>query len=160
VKPSSTLKELQHSAFVISYPDNWQISGDSNSSVTIAPSAGVSQSAVAYGVVIGGAQDSNAGNLDEATQDLIKNLQQSNPNLRVSGSVQSVQVSGLQGRSINLAGTSPIQRNGRAVSERDWLVTVPRPQGGLLYLVFIAPADSFSEFQPTYRRMLQTLQLR
>ncbi|HWC20480.1 MAG TPA: M48 family metallopeptidase [Terriglobales bacterium] len=160
VRPSTNLKQLQHNAFTISYPENWQPMGDANSSVTIAPQAGVSQSAVAYGVVIGGAQDPNAGNLDQATQDLIQNLQQSNPNLRVSGNAQTVQVNGTEGRSINLTGTSPIQKNGQPLTERDWLVTVPRPQGGLLYLVFIAPSDTFSELRPTYQRMLQSLQLR
>jgi len=160
VKPSRNLKQLQHNAFVIAYPENWQPMGDANSSVTIAPQAGVSQNAVAYGVIIGGAQDQNASTLDQATQDLIQNLQQSNPNLRISGSAQTVQVNGMEGRSVNLTGTSPMQKNGQPVAERDWLVTVPRPQGGLLYLVFIAPTDSFGQLRPTYQRMLQSLQVR
>jgi beta-barrel assembly-enhancing protease len=160
VKPSATLKQLQHNAFDISYPDNWQVLGDASSNVTIAPQAGTSQGAVAYGVVIGGAQDTNANGLDEATQDLIRNLQQTNPNLRVSGNPKGVQVNGVQGRSVNLTGTSPIQQNGQALNERDWLVTVPRPQGGLLYLVFIAPENAFTQFRPTYQRMLQTIRLK
>jgi len=160
VKPSRNLKQLQHNAFTIAYPENWQPMGDANSNVTIAPQAGVSQSAVAYGVIIGGAQDQNASTLDQATQDLIQNMQQSNPNLRISGSAQAVQVNGMEARSVNLTGTSPIQKNGQPIAERDWLVTVPRPQGGLLYLVFIAPTDSFGQLRPTYQRMLQSLQVR
>jgi Zn-dependent protease with chaperone function len=159
-KPSSNLQPLQHNAFTISYPDNWQVFGDPNSNVTIAPSAAVGQNAIAYGVVIGGSQDQNADSLDQGTQDLIQNLQQSNQNLRVSGSARSIQVNGVDGRSVYLTGTSPVQKNGKSLGERDWLVTLPRPQGGLLYLIFIAPQNSFNQFRPTYERMLNTLQLR
>ena len=160
VRPSGTLKQLQHNSFTIAYPENWQPMGDANSSVTIAPPSGVSQNAVAYGVIIGGAEDQNANSLDQATQDLIANLQQSNPNLRIAGSAQAVQVNGMEGRSVNLTGTSPVEKNGQPVAERDWLITVPRREGGLLYLVFIAPSDSFGQLRPTYERMLQSLQLR
>lgn len=159
IRPSGSLKPLDHSAFRISYPSNWQAYGDANSSVTIGPPEAVSQGAVAYGVVIGGTNDPNASNLDDATQDLINNLQQAN-RLRVSGGPQSIRVNGVQGRSVNLTGTSPIQQNGRPLAERDWLVTLPRPQGGLLYLVFVAPENAFNQLQPTYRRMLDSLQLR
>ena len=51
-------------------------------SLTIAPKAGVAQNAIAYGVVANTAQDTNTGSLDQATQDLIQNLQQSNPGMR------------------------------------------------------------------------------
>jgi hypothetical protein len=153
------MKQLQHSAFSISYPENWQGSGDQQSTVTIAPQAGVGQGGIAYGVVIGGAQDSNATSLDQATADLVQTLQQSNPGLQVSGNMQNIQVNELQGRSVNLSGASPIQRNGQPLRERDWLVTVARPQGGLLYLVFIAPDRDFGQLRSTYERMLNSLQV-
>ena len=160
VKPSGKFTQFQHSAFNISYPDNWQASGDQNSDVTIAPQAAVSQGQVAYGVVIGGAQDSNAGSLDQATQDLVQNLQQSNPGLQASGNLQNIKINGIQGKSVNLIGSSPLQQNGQPLPERDWLVTVPRQQGGLLYMVFIAPQKEFSQLNPTYQKMLQSLQVK
>jgi beta-barrel assembly-enhancing protease len=160
VKPSGKFTQFQHSAFNISYPDNWQASGDQNSDVTIAPQAAVSQGQVAYGVVIGGAQNANAGSLDQATQDLVQNLQQSNPGLQASGNPQNIQVNGVQGKSVNLTGNSPLQQNGQPLPERDWLITVPRQQGGLLYMVFIAPQKEFSQLNPTYKKMLQSLQVK
>ena len=159
IRPTGNMKQLQHSAFSISYPENWQGSGDQQSTVTIAPQAGVGQGAIAYGVVIGGAQDSNATSLDEATADLVQTLQQSNPGLQVSGNMQNIRVNELQGRSVNLSGASPIQQNGQPLRERDWLVTVARPQGGLLYLVFIAPDKDFGQLRSTYERMLNSLQV-
>jgi Zn-dependent protease with chaperone function len=160
VKPSNTFTQFQHQAFTISYPDNWQASGSQTSDVTIAPQAAVSQGSIAYGTVIGGAQDANSSSLDQATQNLVQSLQQSNPGLKASDTPQNIQVNGVQGRSVNLTGNSPIQQNGTPVPERDWLVTVPRPQGGLLYLVFIAPQKDFSQLHPTYQKMLQSLQVR
>jgi beta-barrel assembly-enhancing protease len=160
VKPSGKFTQFQHNAFSISYPSNWQASGNQNSTVTIAPQAGVSQGAIAYGVIVGAAQDQSASSLDQAMRDLIQNLQQSNRGMQVSGNLGNIQVSGAQGRSVNLTSTSPIQQNGKALMERDWLVALPRRQGGLLYVVFIAPQNQFGQLSPTYKKMLNSLQLK
>ena len=161
ISPSGSFTQFRHNAFTIRYPSNWQSTGDQNSGgITIAPAAGVDQGEIAYGVIIGGAQDPNASNLDQAMQDLIQNLEQSNPGLQSSGSLQDIQVNGIRGRAVNLRGTSPIQQNGRRLPERDWLIGLPRPQGGLLYLVFIAPENQFSQLSPTYQAMLNSLQVR
>jgi len=52
IRPASAMKAFDHSQFQISYPENWQVFGDKNSSVTIAPQSGVSDNAVAYGVIV------------------------------------------------------------------------------------------------------------
>src|SRR5207248_7481837 len=70
VKPSGKFKQLQQGPVSISYPDNWQVSSDSNAGITIAPAAGASQGGVAYGVVINAGQDQTASSLDHATPDL------------------------------------------------------------------------------------------
>lgn len=158
VRPSGAFKRLEQRAFTISYPQNWQAQNDQNGT-TIAPAAGVAQGSIAYGVVVNGGQDPNASSLDQATQDLIGSLQQSNPGLRASGSMRRVSINGVSGRSIDLSGTSPLQRGSQPVAERDWLVTVPRPSGGLLYLIFIAPESDFGQIQPTYQQMLDSLQV-
>jgi Zn-dependent protease with chaperone function len=158
VKPSGNFTQLQQDVFSIAYPDNWKVAGDQNS-VTIAPPAGVAGGAIAYGVVIGAAQDQSATSLDQATQNLIQGLQRTNPGLQMSGSLKRVRVSGVSGRSATLIGLSPIQQNGNAAAERDWLITIPRSQAGLLYFVFIAPQDTFSRLQPTYRRMVSSIQV-
>ena len=128
--------------------------------IPIAPPAAVGQGAVAYGVVIGGGQDRNANSLDQATQDLVQNLEQSNPGLQTSGNPQPINVNGMEGRSVTLKGNSPIEKNGKPQPERDWLVTVPRSQGGLIYLVFIAPENDFSKLRSTYEKTLNSLQVK
>jgi beta-barrel assembly-enhancing protease len=158
VQPSDRFAQARQSGFSIDYPDNWKTAGDANSFM-IAPPAGVSQSGVAYGVVINPATNAN-GSLDQATQQVIRSLQQENPAMRVSSEISRVDVNGAEGRSVYLSGNSPVQANGQALPERDWVVTVPHPQGGLMYLVFVAPERDFAQLQPTYRRMLESLRLR
>lgn len=161
VQPSGNYKQLTQGPVAIAYPDNWQASADQQSGLTIAPAAGASQGAIAYGVVINGAQGSNGSSfdLDQATQQLIQSMQQSNPGMQASGSTSSIKVNGVQGRQVTLTGTSPVQQNGQALPERDWLVTLPYQQNGLIYLVFIAPQRDFKQLRPTYKHMLNTVRL-
>lgn len=156
VTPSGRFQTFDHAAFRISYPDNWQASGDSAASVTIAPRAGVADQSIAYGVVINGFRSRSANSLDQATRELLDSLIQANPGLRVSGQPQSIQVNGREAESLYLSGNSPIQGQ----RERDWLVTVPRSDGSLLFLIFIAPENDFDRMNPTFRQMLQSLQIK
>jgi hypothetical protein len=159
VKPSGTMQTFQGSVFTIQYPSNWQASTDpSTGGATIAPAAGAAAGTVAYGVVVGGTSQS-VGDLNQATQQLIQSLQQSNSGMSVSGSPTQITVAGQQAESVNLTSTSPVTQNGQPEQEHDWLVTVPRPQGGMLYLIFIAPQNSFHKLQGTYRTMLNSLQV-
>jgi Zn-dependent protease with chaperone function len=158
VRPSQNFRQAEQRTFTISHPENWQATG-SNNSFLIAPPAGVSQAGVAYGVVIDLAP-SAGGSLDEATQAVLDSLLKENPGMSVSSDVRNVQVGGVEARSVYLSGSSPVQRNGQPLPERDWLVTLPRRDGGLLYLVFVAPEQDFSELHPVYLKMLESLRLK
>jgi predicted Zn-dependent protease len=159
IQPSGQFQPYQNNVFAIEYPSNWTVMPSQNgSSVTIAPQAGVQQNAIAYGVMISGFQP-QAANLDDATQQLISSLEQDNPGLRPLGSVSRISVNGVQGRSVDLQGTSPIQGKNGAERERDWLVTVPMSTGQVLYVIFIAPDPDFSHLRPTFQQMLRSLRL-
>ncbi len=161
-EPSPSFRSFIHSDFEISYPSNWQVYGDQNSSVTIAPPNGVSKSAVAYGIMINTFQpeDPNA-TLDQATHELLVSLRQSNPDLREIGHDESIRLNGIAGRSVDLLGNSPLaDQGGRAGQERDWLVTVKRRDGSLLYTVSIAPDKDFESLRPTFEQMLKSLKLK
>jgi predicted Zn-dependent protease len=157
VQPSGNFKQLQQSGLSISYPDNWQAESGQNG-ITIAPAAGAAQGAIAYGVVISSARDQNASDLDQATRDLVQNLQQ-NSQVQPVGSVSRVSVNGMDGRSVELRGQSPVQRNGQPAPERDWLITLPNSQGGILYLIFVSPESDFDRLRPTFEKMLNSLRL-
>ncbi|HKE30558.1 MAG TPA: hypothetical protein VKD65_02460, partial [Candidatus Angelobacter sp.] len=96
----------------------------------------------------------------QATQDLVQSLQQSNPGLRATGNPSRIRVNGLDARSVYLSGNSPLQNNDQPLAERDWLVTVPISNGGLAYLVFVAPEKDFNQLRSAYEKMLGSLQVR
>ena len=159
VKPSGRFKQLQQGPVSISYPDNWQVSSDQTSGITIAPAAGASQGGVAYGVIINMGQDQNANSLDQVTQDLVQGLTQSNPGLRASGNAKSITINGVQGRTVDLIGNSPVQQNGQPLPERDRLVVLPRPDGSFVYMVFVAPQRDFNSLSSTYDKMLKSVRV-
>jgi len=157
---SHNTKTLDHNEFQMAYPDDWKVYGDQNSAVTIAPASGVSDNAIAYGVMVNGYQPEGSVNLDQATNELVSSLRQSNPDMRAIGHGEDIRVNGVGGKSIDLVGTSPIKQDGKSVSERDWLVALPRRDGSLLYMVFIAPDQDFSRMRPTFEQMLKSVKLK
>jgi Zn-dependent protease with chaperone function len=158
--PSSTFQNLSNNAFEVGYPSNWRVYGDPSSSVTIAPDGGVTQNAVAYGVIIEGFQPEADMSLDAATHQLINNLRQANSGLRTVGNDESIRVNGLPGRSQEMIGTSPIKQGNQILPERDWLVTTQRADGSVMYLVFIAPENDFAKLRPTFEQMLRSFRLK
>jgi beta-barrel assembly-enhancing protease len=161
-RPSANLKELDHNQFRISYPENWKVYGDQNSAVTIAPPDGISENAISYGAMISVYQPEKTGaGLDANTHELVASLKQSNPGLREIGRDEEIRVNGVAGRSEDLVGVSPVRdAQGSAVSERDWLVTLPRKDGSLLYVVFISPDPDFSQLRTTFEQMLRSLRVK
>jgi Zn-dependent protease with chaperone function len=158
IKPSGNFTQFKGANFSIGYPDNWTTNGDQNNTI-IAPPSGAPESGISYGVIVGNNVSSEVSSLDEATQRLAQGLLQDNPGMRISSEIKPLDVNGMQGRSLELAGNSPLQQNGKPLPERDWLVTLPRPQGGLLYLVFVSPERDFNQLHPTYQKMLESLQV-
>ena len=162
VTPSANLKPFNHNEYQISYPDNWQVFGDQSSNVTIAPKGGVSENAVAYGVMIANYQPEQSGaSLDNATHELLASLKQSNPDMKEIGHDETIRANGVSGRSVDLVGNSPLKDGqGKALEERDWVVTMPRRDGSILYLVFISPDKDFGTMRPAFEAMLRTLQVK
>jgi beta-barrel assembly-enhancing protease len=159
VRPSETMKEFEHNQFRISYPENWKVYGDQNSAVTIAPPDGISENAISYGAMISiYSPEKTSASLDANTHELVASLKQSNPSLREIGRDEEIRVNGVAGRSEDLVGVSPVRDSqGSAISERDWLVTLPRNDGSLLYVVFISPDTDFSRLRTTFEQMLRSL---
>jgi len=158
VKPSGEFTETRQNGFQISYPANWTSVAGQNS-LTIAPKAGVGQNAIAYGVVVSTAQDAKAGSLDQVAQDLIQNLQQSNPGMRQNGSVRSIEVNGTSAREVDLESNSPVQQSGAPLPEHDRVVVMPGTNGAYSNLIFIAPERDFNALQPTYHKILDSLRV-
>jgi hypothetical protein len=57
--------------------------------------------------------------------------------------------------------TSPSpDANAQSQKERDWLVTVPQSDGGMVYFVFVAPEAQFERFRPSFESTLKSVQFR
>jgi Zn-dependent protease with chaperone function len=151
IQPSSNFKSFAHSAFTMTYPENWNAYGDQNSSVTIAPKGGASGETIAYGVMISGLQPQQGASLDTATSQLASQMQQSN-GLKQLGNPETFTLNGKPAKSVVFQGNSPLQGE----QERDWLVTQQRQDGSLLYLVFVAPEKDFKNLQPSFEKMLRS----
>ncbi|HEY2113967.1 MAG TPA: M48 family metallopeptidase [Candidatus Angelobacter sp.] len=159
IKPSSNFAQHEGQGYTVSYPDNWKVNGDQNTTI-IAPPSGAVETGIVYGVVLGSKPDGGASSLDNDTQQLAQGLLQDNPGMKISGEPRDVDVNGVKGRSLELLGNSPLQLNGKPLQEHDLLVAVPRAQGGLVYLVFISPDRDYNQLHPTYQKMLDSLQVR
>jgi len=161
IMASSTYQGFEHDAYTVSHPGNWQVFGDKSSSVTIAPKAGVSENALAYGVIINGYQSEGKASLDDATHQLMKTLAQSNPEMKAIGQDEDIRVNGVPGKSVDFVGVSPVPAPGGGTQrEREWLVTLQRKDGSLLFLVFVSTEKDFDQMRPAFETMLRSLRLK
>jgi hypothetical protein len=162
--PSNRMVTYRGRDLEFRHPDNWRVS-DTGDSLTVAPDNGFVSDSLAYGMSINVfepqgtsfGQSLNTGNVNQsttlsrATNQLIADLQRSNPNMRTVRS-STRRVDGLSALVTELSNDSPV--GGR---ETDWLVTVFRPDGLLQYFIGVAPEREFSEFSPSFDRMVTSV---
>jgi len=155
VKPSGKFAQLDGLGFSLVYPDNWH-TATGKDTMLIGPPEAMGDSGVAYGLIVG-TSDKEAASLDEAMKQLAQQIMQPNSGMHVSGAPQRITVNGVEGRSQELLGNSPIQKNGQPLPEHDWLVALPRPQGGLFYLILISPERDYRELHSTYQKIVESV---
>lgn len=157
---TSPLKLVQGANFAISAPASWvRSAADETGGFTLSPQGGAGDFGTAYGVVLGVVRQGGNGigdssSLRTATDAFASRLMQST-GLTPDGPASSVQIAGQAATSRFLRGQSPVVGvNGSAGAERDWLVTVARPDGDMDTLIFVAPADQWNQMQPLFQSML------
>jgi hypothetical protein len=169
--------------FTIEHPDNWRAYGsDSGYAVSFAPEGGVvdtgnGRQAMLYGVIVnhyapfqgygdrqpGSLQrnyapfeDTNRqpGSLEDATDDLVGQIIQSNSYLRAQdGQARREQVDGAASYSVALSGRSPVTGQ----EERVTVVTRGLSDGDVIYALCIVPASGYDSMAQTFAHMLRTL---
>ena len=157
VKPSGKFTQLDGLGFSLVYPDNWH-TATGKDTMLIGPPEGMGDAGVAYGVLVG-TNDSKAASLDAAIKQVAQQIMQPNSGMRISSEPQHITANGVEGRSLELLGNSPIQKNSQPLPEHDWLVAFPRPQGGLLYVILISPERDYKELHSTYQKIVDSIQL-
>jgi beta-barrel assembly-enhancing protease len=166
--PSSRMVLYRGQDIEFRYPDNWSVS-DQGDSIDVAPDGGTVSGSLAWGMTIAtfdpqgtnyfgrnsftvpGSRVDTTTTLSNATSQLIEHLQQSNRNMRVVRNTQRLRVDGQQAMVVELTNDSPI-----GSTERDWLVTVLRPNGLLRYFVGVAPQGDFNRYQPAFNQIVNS----
>jgi len=178
-RPSSQYRAYMQpdGLYQIDAPSNWTVyASNGGYGVTIVPRGTIDdrydngQQHVTYGVIVNhyvpfngsvGSRfvepdDSRFGNtqLEQATSDLIDNIEQSNPHLRyVAGTERRTTLSGQQAMMLTLRGRNPDTGD----DEQVMLVTRALPDEHIIYMLMIAPRDDYSDLSPTFDRMMRSL---
>jgi hypothetical protein len=144
--------------YELAYPRSWRVyAARDGSSVTIAPANGVVQqqgggTAIARGI-LAGYFDSRANSLSRATDELIADLQASNPELQpLRGQRRSVSVGGQPAEGVLLDGPSALSNQHEMV----WLIASQRPQG-LFYVLMIAPQSEYDALRGQYEQVVSSV---
>jgi beta-barrel assembly-enhancing protease len=141
--------------FRIGVPSNWREMPSENS-VTFAPEGGFGdvdgQGTFTHGVQVGIARQERH-DLDEATQELIASLAQTNPQLARAGNSSRGTLGGRPALRTLLANVSDAT-GGR---ERIALYTTQMSDGALFYLVGVAPDQDWSTYQNVISRVASSI---
>lgn len=154
----SAFVRMNGGTFSVERPQSWEAFGGQDS-VTLAPKEGLVQTrnggvVIGYGAVISRYEPRYRQDLLNASWELVQQLQEANPNLKVTQAPQQRQIGGSPGLIAGLTGSSPY-----GGAERNILLTVQRPDG-LFYMVFVGPEQGFAQLQPAFERMAQSIQFR
>jgi len=160
-QPSGKFASYQADRYTLKYPDNWKKYGDTNGSeVSFAPEGGVvddgsGHAALAYGLIVSVAQTKNNTSgedaLNSATQQILQQLQQGNPNMKVTRQPARVRLNGQPGLATYLSNDSPV-----GGQETDWVITTMRPEG-VVYFVCVAPQSAFDKYDKTFTAILDSV---
>lgn len=174
--PSSRMRTFRQrdDFFQIQYPENWRVAESSGYGATLMPPGGAvrasnGQDVLVYGVVMnhyepfsGSPGDvfsrpvEGRGNLEQATNDLVNQLMEGNRHLRpTSNSARRQTIDNARALSVVLGGRSPVT----GVDERVTVLTRELPDGHVLYMLFVAPAQDYSALSRTFQSMVSSLRV-
>ena len=141
----------------VAVPTNWGPVQSAGNSVTYAPQGAYFSenggSAFTHGVEVGVAQ--GTGDLQRDTNSLLRNFAQSNPDLQQSGRARNESVAGRNGITVDLANVSEVTGQPEYIS----LSTTELRNGGLLYVIGVAPRTEAGTYQDAFRRIRQNIQV-
>src|SRR5260370_42267921 len=96
--------------------------------------------------------DSHDGSgLNDATSQVIQDLQKSNPSMKMTRQGERLRLNGQPGLASYLSNVSPA-----GGQETDWVITVLRP-GGLVYFVCVAPQSAYDMYEKTFSTILASV---
>lgn len=156
--PSSRVRTYSGgNLFRISVPENWRDAG-AEGQVALFPEGGVSEyegrEEFTHGTLIGVAQSQSRG-LQQATDEYVRGLLQSNPNLRQQTRYQRGTIDRRQALTATLAGRSNVTGDNELVT----IYTTLLENGDLFYMIAIAPESDYRAYQNVFANMVRSLQI-
>jgi len=141
----------------VSVPNNWRELADGNS-VWFSPEGayGQYQGQVIYthGVNLGAAQTQSRG-LQQASQEFLNSLLQSNPNMRVRTNWQRTTIAGRTGLTSSLSHVNEATGQAESVT----VVTAQLRNGQIFYMIAVAPQNELGSYQAAFRNVLSSVQI-
>lgn len=176
--PANTLSTYTSPSRVyqIGFPSNWQVYQQGSTGATIVPKGGAvevnGRTEIVYGAIVshydpfgsqqasrlrGSNSDVYGGNvsLQQATADLLGQLQQSSPHLRAISRAQRLNVDGGNALAQSMRGTNP----NTGINERVTVVTRQLGDAHLIYLLFVTPEQDASRYSPILNAMVQSMRI-
>jgi hypothetical protein len=156
--PSSRYKSYSEGdLFRVSVPDNWREVAAS-SSVKFVPDGAYGRvqghTVFTHGAELGFIRN-EIHSLQEATQEFIDSLAQSNPSLRAHGGLQNTKLSGRKGLVGTFGNVSEVTGRGETVT----VFTTLLRDGNLFYCIAVAPQDEYRAYQRSFQRVAQSIRL-
>jgi hypothetical protein len=157
-RPSSQFRKYNiGDVLSVSVPSNWRQISQGNS-VTFAPEGAYGstqgQSVFTHGVEIGISRN-ETDDLQTATDELIQSLMQSNPGMNRQSGYDRGSIDRLPALRTALVNRSEITGEPEQIE----IFTALLRDGSLLYVIGVAPRDSFGEYEPVFRKIVGSTQI-
>jgi hypothetical protein len=153
--PSSRMVNYDAREFAFKHPDNWRVYGQGNA-LALAPDGGIVNGALGYGMMVAAFDPhydrEGRVSLEEATDQLLAELRQSNPNMRLPRNHDIIRVDGRRALLTEATNDSPV--GGREVN---WIVTVLGFDDALHYFVGVAPQGQFGRYERAFGQIIDSI---
>jgi beta-barrel assembly-enhancing protease len=156
--PSTRYQTQRTNLFSVAIPSNWRAVGGDQGSAMYAPEGAYGSqggtTVITHGVMFSIAQ-SNYGDLQGASQEIVQGLTQSNNYLRQQSGFTRSTVDGRAALATTLVGRSPITGQ----NERVTIVTTTLGNGQVFYMAAVSPQNEYATYQRAFNDILRSLQL-
>jgi len=136
----------------IAVPSNWR-ELPNNTNVTFAPDGAYGQGVFTHGIELGLARNTSR-DLQDATDQLLQSLAQSNPNLSRAAGYDPITIAGRSGLR-----TIVSNRANDGTPETIEIFTTQLKNGNLLYAIGVAPEDVFSSYRSVFDRVVSSIRV-
>ncbi|MGI8493875.1 MAG: M48 family metalloprotease [Pyrinomonadaceae bacterium] len=152
--PSSQARVFNGGGIQMNVPSNWQQISQSQTEIWFAPEGAYGNQGITHGALVGFSQSRNS-NLDQATQDYVEGILQSNNYLQQTSNYSRVNIGGRQGYGTVLSGRSPVTNR----NETTTIYTTQLRNGNLFYIVTVSPQTEASNYDYAFRNMIRSLRI-